>query len=111
MEFGNNEGALWVDSVRVHETDHGYAQAFAQDLQNPNFLKHLSLDGVVTFLQGSQRSGRILNCYKTKKLLQRPHSAQSLFVNPVLNSRSSNLMQILKISRDFLLACKARGVR
>ncbi|CBG40078.1 6-pyruvoyl trahydropterin synthase family protein [Helicobacter mustelae] len=46
MEFGNNEGALWVDSVRVHETDHGYAQAFAQDLQNPNFLKHLSLDGV-----------------------------------------------------------------
>ncbi|PAF41995.1 6-pyruvoyl tetrahydropterin synthase family protein [Helicobacter sp. 11S03491-1] len=46
MEFGNSEGNIWVESVRVHETDHGYAEAFKQDLSNPNFMKYIHLDCV-----------------------------------------------------------------
>lgn len=47
MEFGNNEGSIVVESVRVHETDHGYAEAFSNDLKNLYFMQKVSLDSIL----------------------------------------------------------------
>lgn len=62
--FGNNEGKICVESVRVHETDHGYAEAFKSDLDNPRFCEGLSLDSV-TFSQA------ILEEWKDKQMMQK----------------------------------------
>lgn len=46
MEFGNSEGDIFVSSVRVHETDHGYAEAFREDLSNERLMKNIHLESV-----------------------------------------------------------------
>ena len=46
MHLGNNEGELVLESVRIHETDHGYAEAFRQDLENQLLMKNISLDSI-----------------------------------------------------------------
>ncbi|MDO7252559.1 6-pyruvoyl trahydropterin synthase family protein [Helicobacter cappadocius] len=46
MEFGNSEGDILVSSVRVHETDHGYAEAFREDLSNPKMMKHIHINSI-----------------------------------------------------------------
>ncbi|PAF50564.1 6-pyruvoyl tetrahydropterin synthase family protein [Helicobacter sp. 13S00477-4] len=45
-QFNNAEGNVKVTSVRVHETEHGYAEAFKEDLENPNFMQHIHLDSI-----------------------------------------------------------------
>ncbi|WP_120945346.1 MULTISPECIES: 6-pyruvoyl trahydropterin synthase family protein [Helicobacter] len=45
-QFHNGEAPLSVCSVRVHETDYGYAQSFKEDLQNPDLMEHISLHSV-----------------------------------------------------------------
>ncbi|WP_104757605.1 6-pyruvoyl trahydropterin synthase family protein [Helicobacter salomonis] len=45
-EFHNGEAPLSVSSVRVHETNYGYAQSFKADLQNPHLMRHISLESV-----------------------------------------------------------------
>ncbi|WP_104697655.1 MULTISPECIES: 6-pyruvoyl trahydropterin synthase family protein [unclassified Helicobacter] len=64
MDLGNSEGRIVVDSVRVHETDHGYAQAFQEDLQNPHLTQNLSLDSI-TFSQA------ILEEWRDKQMLEK----------------------------------------
>lgn len=64
MDFKNNEGDIVVDSVRVHETDHGYAQAFQEDLQNPHLMQNISLDSI-TFSQA------ILEDWKDQEMLEK----------------------------------------
>lgn len=44
--LGNNEGEVRVSSVRVHETEHGYAEAFREDLDNRDFMREIDLDSV-----------------------------------------------------------------
>ena len=39
-EFANGEGNVQVSSVRVHETDTGYAEAFQEDLSMVNYNLH-----------------------------------------------------------------------
>lgn len=41
--LGNGEMGVYVSSVRVHETDHGFAEAFYEDLLHPIFSKNVSL--------------------------------------------------------------------
>ncbi|PAF53728.1 hypothetical protein BKH42_04310 [Helicobacter sp. 13S00482-2] len=45
-EFANSEGDIFISSVRVHETDHGYAEAFSEDLSNPKLMKHIHIDSI-----------------------------------------------------------------
>jgi len=46
-EFRNGEGKVTVSSVRVHETDTGYAEAFQSDLQNYDFMKNININDIV----------------------------------------------------------------
>ena len=46
IEFANGEGKVTVESVRVHETDTGYAESFQADLKNSDFVKDLSLESI-----------------------------------------------------------------
>ncbi|PAF47693.1 hypothetical protein BKH41_07330 [Helicobacter sp. 12S02232-10] len=80
-EFGNSEGAIKVTSVRIHETDHGYAEAFREDLNNPNFMKHISLDSV-------EFSEQIRLEWRDSDMLEKLkaydcHSLQKPFKNPL----------------------------
>lgn len=45
-ELHNSEAPLRVCSVRVHETDYGYAQSFKEDLENPDLMQLISLESV-----------------------------------------------------------------
>lgn len=64
MEFGNAEGEVFVQSVRVHETDHGYAQAFRDDLKNPKLMEGIDLFSV-------DFSTQILSEWKDSQMLDR----------------------------------------
>lgn len=64
MEFGNAEGEIFVQSVRVHETDHGYAQAFRDDLKNPKLMEGIDLFSV-------DFSAQILSEWKDSQMLHR----------------------------------------
>lgn len=64
MEFGNAEGEVFVQSVRVHETDHGYAQAFRDDLKNPKLMEGIDLFSV-------DFSAQILSEWKDSQMLHR----------------------------------------
>ncbi|MFB2537792.1 MULTISPECIES: 6-pyruvoyl tetrahydropterin synthase family protein [unclassified Acinetobacter] len=44
-QMNNGEGEISVHSVIVHETDTGYAQCFAEDVDNPH-MGQLSLDSI-----------------------------------------------------------------
>lgn len=64
MEFGNAEGEVFVQSVRVHETDHGYAQAFRDDLKNPKLMEGIDLFSI-------DFSAQILSEWKDSQMLHR----------------------------------------
>lgn len=64
MEFGNAEGEVFVQSVRVHETEHGYAQAFRDDLKNPKLMEGIDLFSV-------DFSAQILSEWKDSQMLHR----------------------------------------
>ncbi|WP_205439259.1 6-pyruvoyl trahydropterin synthase family protein [Helicobacter suis] len=42
----HNEESVCICSVRVHETDYGYAQSFQEDLKNPHLMRFISLESV-----------------------------------------------------------------
>ncbi|CCF79918.1 Queuosine biosynthesis QueD, PTPS-I [Helicobacter bizzozeronii CCUG 35545] len=42
----NAEAPLSVSSVRVHETNYGYAQSFLEDLHNPDLMAGIGLHSV-----------------------------------------------------------------
>lgn len=79
--FCNDEFPIRVSSVRVHETDNGYAEAFLRDLENPNFSKYLNFECV-------EFSKEIMNEWKNpnmfshlKEYLENPNSNLA-FKNP-----------------------------
>ncbi len=86
--FGNNEGEIKVQSVRVHETDHGYAEAFRTDLENENFMQNLNLDSI-------EFSKAITQEWKDEKMMQKLKDfyASSLAKKPFVYTRPTQQIQ------------------
>ncbi|PAF46660.1 hypothetical protein BKH46_06740 [Helicobacter sp. 12S02634-8] len=79
--FANSEGALQVASVRVHETDHGYAEAFRADLENPALMGHIHWD-TLKFSEAiclEWKDPQML--HKLKTYHQNPHTQEKPFKN------------------------------
>ncbi len=88
MSFGNDEGEIKVLSVRVHETDHGYAEAFRSDLEDRNFTQNLSLDSI-------EFSPAIQEEWKDKEMMQKlkNYYTSTLAKKPFIYTRPTQQVQ------------------
>lgn len=82
MEFSNAEGEVLIQSARVHETNHGYAEAFREDLKNPKLMEGINLSSV-------EFSTQILSEWKDPRMLDRLKNYynpfQDLQIKPFIN--------------------------
>ncbi|PAF41774.1 6-carboxytetrahydropterin synthase [Helicobacter sp. 11S02596-1] len=89
-EFNNAEGDINVTSVRVHETDHGYAEAFREDLENPDLMGHIHLDSVVF-------SEEILSEWKDAKMFEKLKTYhRNICENPAKSHKNPTANHTLK---------------
>jgi len=79
-KFNNGEGKVEVVSVRVHETDTGFAEAFREDLKLVNYtLEDIKLSDQV------QKEFAIPNMYQ--ELIKADEQGIKTFINPTVNQQ------------------------
>ncbi|MCE3039441.1 6-pyruvoyl trahydropterin synthase family protein [Helicobacter anatolicus] len=81
MQYENNEGEIILESVRVHETENGYAEAFKEDLDNINFMREINLESII-FSKG------IVEVWKDRKMMDKMKNyyikgGEKPFKNPI----------------------------
>ena len=79
-EFNNGEGKVTVSSVRVHETDTGYAESFQADIQNYDFMKNIKINDIVLSDQVVLEWKNPENWFKLKEFINNPGS-DPVFIN------------------------------
>jgi 6-pyruvoyltetrahydropterin/6-carboxytetrahydropterin synthase len=85
-EFNNGEGKVTVSSVRVHETDTGYAESFQSDLQNIDFTKNLNINSIVLSDQVIMEWKEPENWLKLKKFINN-NGSRPVFINGVVDQQ------------------------